>query len=165
LSLFRDQGLVVVGRRSRFVVRARPENPGESVSNPLRIGRFAGVGLLGFLLQITALWWLTAHAHWSWMTATPVAVELAVVHNYLWHARWTWRDRPGGSPVRFVRFQLANGVASIAGNAALMALFAGAFGLPPMPANALAVGVMVAVNFVAADRWVFGAVQGLGARS
>jgi putative flippase GtrA len=99
------------------------------------------------------------------MTATPVAVELAVVHNYLWHARWTWRDRPGGSPVRFVRFQLANGVASIAGNAALMALFAGAFGLPPMPANALAVGVMVAVNFVAADRWVFGAVDRLSARS
>ncbi len=87
------------------------------------------------------------------------------MHNYLWHARWTWRDRPGGSPVRFVRFQLANGVASIAGNAALMALFAGAFGLPPMPANALAVGVMVAVNFVAADRWVFSAADRLSARS
>lgn len=149
--------------RSTLVVR--PENTGESVSKPLRIGRFAGVGLLGFLLQLTALWWLTTHAHWSWMTATPVAVELAVVHNYLWHARWTWRDRPGGSPVRFVRFQLANGVASIAGNAALMALFAGAFGLAPMPANALAVGVMVAVNFVAADRWVFSAADRLSARS
>ena len=117
--------------------------------------RFIAIGFLGFLLQLTALWVLTSRAHWTWLQATFVSVELAVVHNFLWHARWTWHDRPGALGVSFVRFQLANGLASIAGNAALMALFVGVFGLSPVAANALAVTTMSVVNFVTADRWVF----------
>jgi hypothetical protein len=80
--------------------------------------RFIAIGFLGFLLQLTALALLTSGARWTWLPATLVSVELAVVHNFLWHARWTWRDRPGALGASFVRFQLANGVASIAGNAA-----------------------------------------------
>ena len=120
-----------------------------------RPARFLTIGLLGFALQLAMLWMLTSFAHWSWLPATVVSVELAVVHNYLWHARWTWRDRPGSTAARFVRFQFANGLASIAGNAALMALFAGVLRLPPVPANALAVAAMSVANFLAADRWVF----------
>lgn len=120
-----------------------------------RWARFLGVGLLGFLLQLAALWLLTSCAHWPWLTATLVAVEVAVIHNFLWHARWTWRDRPGDRLVRFARFQFANGFVSIAGNTALMALFAGVLGWRPVRANTCAVAAMAAVNFVAADRWVF----------
>lgn len=121
----------------------------------LTLARFIAIGLLGLILQLSALWLLTSLAHWSWLPATLVAVELAVMHNFLWHARWTWRDRLAGTVSRFVRFQFANGVASIAGNAALTALFVGVLRLPPLPANALAVAMMSAVNFLAADRWVF----------
>lgn len=120
-----------------------------------RPARFVTIGLLGFVLQLAMLCVLTSFARWSWLPATLASVELAVVHNYLWHARWTWRDRPGGAAARFVRFQLANGLGSIAGNAALMALFAGVFRMPPVPANALAVAAISVANFLAADRWVF----------
>ena len=56
---------------------------------------------------------------------------------------------------RFFRFQIANGLTSIAGNVALMALLAGAFGLPALPANTIAVGLLSVVNFLSADLWVF----------
>ena len=56
---------------------------------------------------------------------------------------------------RLLRFHLANGLISIAGNAALMALLVGVLGLPPVPANALAVAAMSVLNFLLADRWVF----------
>ena len=125
-----------------------------------RVGRFIVVGAGGFLVQLIALSLLTVRARWTWLPATLVAVELAVVHNFLWHARWTWRDRPGDCLVRFARFQLANGLASIAGNAVLMALFAGALGWHPIPANTVAVAVMSLVNFLAADRWVFSGPRG-----
>jgi len=117
--------------------------------------RFLTIGLLGFLLQVGALATLTSRLGWTWLPSTIVAVELAVVHNFVWHARWTWRDRPGSWPARFVRFQLGNGAASIAGNAMLMALFAGLAGLPAVPANILSVATMSVVNFLTADRWVF----------
>ena len=121
----------------------------------LRWARFLTVGLLGFVLQLTVLSVLTGRAHWRWLPATLVAVEAAVVHNFLWHARTTWSDRPGGGIVRFAKFQAANGLASLLGNAGLMALFAGVLGWPSIPANIVAVAVMSVVNFAAADRWVF----------
>jgi putative flippase GtrA len=120
-----------------------------------RYARFFTIGVLGFIVQIGALWILTAVAQWSWLPATVASVELAIVHNYLWHQRWTWRDRPGRAVARFCRFQMANGLASIAGNAALMALFTGLAGMPLVPANAAAVAVLSVANFIVADRWVF----------
>ncbi len=117
--------------------------------------RFIGVGLLGSVLQLATLWVLTARAGWSWLPATIASVELAVLHNFIWHSWWTWSDRAGERLTRFARFQFANGLASIAGNAALMALFAGALGWPSIPANICAVASMAAANFAVADRWVF----------
>jgi putative flippase GtrA len=120
-----------------------------------RYGRFLTIGVAGFVLQLTALWLLTSRARWPWLPATLVSVELAVVHNYVWHARWTWRDRPGPNAMRFIRFQFANGLASIAGNALLMALLAGTLGMPVLCANAIAVAVTGILNFLSADRWIF----------
>jgi len=45
----------------------------------------------------------------------------------------------------------------------LMTLFVGLFGLPAIPANALAVAAMSVANFVMADRWVFAVRPGGGA--
>jgi putative flippase GtrA len=126
-----------------------------------RWGPFALVGLLGFLVQIATLAALTSLAHWTWLPATVVSVELAVIHNFLWHERWTWLDRTATPPAlsapfaRLLRFHVANGLTSIAGNAALMSWLVGVFALPAIPANALAVGAMSILNFVMADRWVF----------
>ena len=136
-----------------MLTRASSDAP--VVASASRWARFTAIGAIGLLVQLAALWVLTSLAHWAWLTATLVSVELAVVHNFLWHVRWTWRDRPGSLLIQFVRFQLSNGVASIAGNAALMSWFAGRLGWPPVPANVLAVATMSVVNFVMADRWVF----------
>jgi putative flippase GtrA len=130
-----------------------------------RVAPFVVVGVLGFIVQIAALHVLTAAAGWPWLPATLVAVELAVLHNFLWHERWTWIDRtsaeraPGGAAdarmQRLVRFHLANGLVSIAGNALLMAWLVGILRLPPVPANTIAVIATSIVNFLMADRWVF----------
>jgi len=119
--------------------------------------RFSAVGLLGFLVQIAALAALTTLAQWTWLPATLLSVELAVLHNFFWHERWTWIDRTDASPLwgRLLRFHVANGLISIAGNVALMAGLVGVLGLPALPANALAVGAMSVLNFAMADRWVY----------
>jgi putative flippase GtrA len=123
--------------------------------------RFITVGALGFLVQIAALAALTSIAHWAWLPATLVSVELAVLHNFFWHERWTWRDHaaarvaPRAALQRLLRFHAANGLVSIAGNAALMALLVGVAGMPAVTANLLAVAAMSVANFVMADRWVF----------
>jgi putative flippase GtrA len=121
----------------------------------IRFGTFLAVGWLGFALQLAVLAVLTSVADWPWLPATIVAVELAVVHNFLWHERVTWRDRHDAGLKRFARFNLATGITSIAGNVALMAVFVGLVGVPPVAANVLAVVTMSVVNFFVSDRWVF----------
>ena len=118
--------------------------------------RFAIVGAVGCVIQVAALWVLTALGQWQWLPATIAAVELAVVHNFFWHDRWTW---PAGKSCqsslgRFVAFNVTNGLTSIVGNAALMAVFA-AVSVPPIAANLLAVATLSAINFTTADRWIF----------
>jgi len=139
--------------------------PGSAAENSARAARwcrvtpFITVGAIGFVVQISTLAALTSLAHWNWLPATALSVELAVLHNFLWHERWTWTDRTVGAAsapfARLLRFHVSNGLISIAGNAALMAWLVGILGMPAVPANALAVGAMSVLNFVMADRWVF----------
>jgi putative flippase GtrA len=123
-----------------------------------RLQAFVTVGAIGFLLQIAALALLTMAVGWPYEPATVVAVELAVIHNFVWHERWTWRDRTtgeGGLSRRFLRYQATTGVTSLAGNAISVAFFVETLGMNAIAANIAAVGVMSVANFVVSDRWVF----------
>src|SRR5687768_9253087 len=86
--------------------------------------RFNGVGALGAGVQLALLGWLTHDAGLHYLWATAVAVEASVLHNFCWHERWTWQDRPAGSRQRLlnrlVRFHLSNGAISLAGNLLIM---------------------------------------------
>jgi len=122
-----------------------------------RFLKFNGVGILGFALQL-ALLALLLRLGLHYLAATALAVELTVLHNFAWHERWTWKDRPagaGGRARRLWRFHAANGLISLAGNLVLMRLFVGLLGMPPVPANLLAVLLCALVNFTAGDRFVF----------
>lgn len=125
-----------------------------------RVGPFVTVGALGFALQMTLLAWLVHGCHWSYLVATAVAVEAAVLHNFAWHERWTWRDRAGSLDLRallarLLRFQIGTGLASIAGNLAVTAAVFELLHLPAIVANVLAVVVTSVANFLVSDRWVF----------
>jgi dolichol-phosphate mannosyltransferase len=123
----------------------------------VRFVRFNSVGAGGFLLQIGVLAALL-HVGVHYLAATALAVETAVLHNFLWHERWTWRDRPASGRrrlARLARFHALNGLVSLVGNLLLMRLFVGSFGLPAIPANLLAVIACALVNYVASDRLVF----------
>ena len=81
--------------------------------------KFNVVGLLGFALQSGALFLLThAAPQLSYLVATAIAVELAVLHNFVWHQRWTWRDRPsattGETIFRLVKFNILSTGTSLA---------------------------------------------------
>jgi len=119
---------------------------------------FALVGALGFACQLGILHLLVA-AGLAIGVSAAVAVLAAVVHNFLWHRQWTWRDRAAGpvsSHAQFLRFVGLNGVLSLAGNVVITAGLAGT-GMPVLAANVVAVAVCSVANFVLADRVTFAA--------
>lgn len=120
-----------------------------------RAARFFWVGAAGFVVQIVTLHALAA-AGLPYPFATALAVEAAILHNFLWHERWTWADRSASERwQRLIRFNGSTALISIGGNVALMALFVGRLQLPLMPATLLAVLTLSVLNFLSADRLVF----------
>ena len=120
--------------------------------------KFNLVGAVGIAVQLLMLGLLTACGV-GYMLATALAVETAVLHNFVWHERFTWIDRRNGnflhSVVRLLRFNLSTGAVSIVGNLLLMRLLVGQVHLRPILANMIAIAACSILNFIVSDRWVF----------
>lgn len=135
----------------------RPPAPKFSVSRRGLV--FCAVGALGIVVQLGALAALTDLAGMHYLLATALAVEAAILHNFLWHERWTWSDRTvRGKSARWTRlwrFNAANGGISMVGNLVVMQILVGTAKLPHLVANAIAIALCAVLNFLASDRWVF----------
>jgi putative flippase GtrA len=124
--------------------------------------KFYSVGGLGILVQLAALELMTAAFHLHYMLATALAVEAAILHNYLWHERFTWVDRPQPKPLpRFFKFNLTTGALSILGNVAAMRILVSLWKLNYVLANAITITACSIGTFLVSDRLVF---QGAGTR-
>jgi putative flippase GtrA len=123
------------------------------------------VGAIGIAVQLITLAILKTILHMPYLIATALAVEAAVIHNFLWHERFTWADRASrGSVARFLKFNLTTGMFSIAGNVLLMKWFVGYLGFPYLTANGAAIALCSVANFTVSDRAVFKASRLSGER-
>ena len=123
--------------------------------------KFNFVGGLGIGVQLAALAIFRSWMKLDYLLATGLAVEIAVIHNFLWHQRFTWADRPATRPmqslVRLVKFNASNGAVSIVGNLGVMRLLVGELKFNYVASNLLAIVVCSLVSFLLGDRFVFDA--------
>ena len=135
---------------------SRPSAVGKALWRWLK---FNFVGGIGVGVQLTALTLFRSGLRLDYLLATALAVETAVIHNFLWHERFTWRDRPSAhraeSATRFLKFNATNGAVSIVGNLLIMRALVGSAGMNYVAANLAAIAVCSLVNFLLSDRLVF----------
>jgi putative flippase GtrA len=128
--------------------------------------KFNFVGAVGIVVQLVALSILKSGLGLDYMVATALAVETAVIHNFLWHERFTWLERSVGTRRdmlgRLARFNLSTGLISIVGNLLLMRALVGHFRFNYMLANILAIGTCALANFLVSDQFVFRKVRSEG---
>jgi putative flippase GtrA len=141
--------------------------------------KFNFVGGIGIAVQFAALFLLKTVLHCNYLAATAIAVEAAVVHNFVWHEQFTWGDRtkldnrkPDRSKLdktdsnrvpsrwrcslpRLLRFNVSNGAVSILGNVALMRAMVGQGHMNYLVANAIAIAMCSLGNFLVSEAWVF----------
>jgi putative flippase GtrA len=123
--------------------------------------KFNAVGAIGIGVQLAVLTLLKSVLGLEVLVATALAVETAVIHNFLWHERWTWVHRLGArnpvreSMARLLRFNLTTGAVSILGNVVLMYLLARRLGLHYFVANLATITACSILNFLVSDRFVF----------
>src|SRR5262245_5720153 len=107
--------------------------------------KYNAVGVAGIVVQWGVLACLVRVAKVNYLVATAVAVEAALLHNFVWHQRWTWVDRCAAAENcrramrRLIRFNLSNGLITIVGNLIVMRALVGECGLNVVIANMFAI--------------------------
>jgi putative flippase GtrA len=119
--------------------------------------KFNAVGAIGILVQLAALALFKGVLRVPYLLATALAVETAVLHNFVWHELWTWRDRRGSGSIllRLLRFNLGNGGVSILVNLVFMRLLVGHFHMQYLIANLIAIAAGSVANYLVSDIFVF----------
>src|SRR5260370_10655592 len=104
------------------------ETPQSGISSLPRWVKFALIGGLGLVIQLVLLQALTVITS-NYLAATAMAVEFTILHNFVWHEKFTCRERAtagfSGKLHRALRFHVTNGVISISGNLILIRRFDG----------------------------------------
>lgn len=123
--------------------------------------KFNAVGALGIGVQLAALAVFAGLLSLHYLVATALAVETAVLHNFVWHCRWTWKDRTrdgaGLDPLlgALVRFHVSNGLVSIVGNLLFMRLLVGQLHLHYLAGNMVSIALCSVANFLLSEVFVF----------
>jgi len=125
----------------------------------LRWLKFNAVGALGIGVQFAVLLILKRGFQLDYLLATALAVEAAVVHNFVWHERYTWADRVRPSwrksLPRLLRFNLTTGGVSVLGNLALMRVLVGIGHINYLAASGIAIALCSLANFIVSEELVF----------
>jgi putative flippase GtrA len=129
------------------------------VNSLIRWGKFNLVGAAGMVVQLAALALFNRWAAGHYLYATVAALEVTLLHNFIWHLHYTWRDRRDNSAIfaQLIRFHLSNGLVSLAGNLALMRALVDEARMSVLVANSIAILCCSVLNFCLGDLWAFAA--------
>ena len=120
----------------------------------VRFARFGFVGALGLVVNSAVLFAAHGLAGLPLAVASPLAVEVAIIHNFLWNDRWTFgaNDFSFG---RLARFNLTSlgGLVIASGTLYALAVYCG---VHYILANLVGVGVATAWNFGTSLLWTWG---------
>jgi putative flippase GtrA len=117
-----------------------------------KMAKFALVGGTGVAVNTVALYLLYQVGHVPLIVASILAVELAIVNNFLWNNRWTFGQRDL-SPGRFLRFNIVSlgGLAITTGTLYLVS----SLGVYYLLANLLGITLATVWNFALNVLWTW----------
>jgi putative flippase GtrA len=125
-----------------------------------RFFRYNLVGAMGLGVKFSVLAGLVELGGAGYLVATAVAVEATVLHNFVWHFRWTWRDRSAGFSRRAAlgclwKFHLGTGAVALLANLLVMRLLVEGLGVHYALANVAATVFAGLANFMISNFVVF----------
>ena len=143
----------------RHLIRLRFATGRGTVAPIGRFLRFGVVGLTGVLVDFLVLGICSQIMGFSLaetktnlgqsqiLISKIIAVEVAILNNFIWNDRWTFRDRGTGTWwMRFLKFNLACTIGAVINIALLLVLVK--LGMNLWLANLIAIGVSTAWNYL-----------------
>jgi putative flippase GtrA len=127
--------------------------------------RYGIVSAMGAVVQVATVALLGRITLMRPTTTAFLSVAAAVVHNFVWHERWTWLSRParsGSTLVRLGAYAGSNGAVSAVVGVASAVLLAHVRAIGPVGASMLAIASAGAINYWVARRVIWRSETGRG---
>lgn len=115
--------------------------------------RFGVVGTSGVVVNNAVLFLFHGVLMWPLIPASVLAVEVAIVNNFIWNDRWTFSNRTQTS-FRFLRFNLVS-LGGLVVNTGVLAALVALAGIHYLAANLVAIGAAMGWNFSVNSRWTW----------
>ncbi len=144
-----------VGRPGATLQTPRPRLVASllSVRNWQQLGKFCVVGAVGYLINL-AVYDLLLHRGVHYLVAATCSFLVAVTSNYIWNRVWTFREHRGHVGIQGMRFFLVS-LAALGANLLLLHVLIADGGLGRLAAQAIAVVLVMPLNFVGNKLWSF----------
>jgi dolichol-phosphate mannosyltransferase len=118
-----------------------------------RFLKFSAVGLAGTTVNMAVLYLGYQVAGLPLLLASVLAVETAVLNNFLWNNIWTFRQRTFAL-IRLVKFNLVS-LGALTVNVAVLYLLVTMLDLHYLAANLAAIVAATGLNFVGNSLWTW----------
>jgi dolichol-phosphate mannosyltransferase len=110
-------------------------------------GVFVNMGLYIFLTRLMGI---------TLEYASPIAIEISIISNFILNNIWTFKSRTGKSSLskRFIRFHIVAFTAGVVNYITLLSFVYGV-GMMDVIANLIGIGAATIVNYVLNSRWTW----------
>jgi putative flippase GtrA len=137
---------------SALSIRRRAGRALRAPHNWVQLGKFSTVGTTGYLVNLAVFaGLLELGLHYT--VAAACSFLVAVTNNYTWNRIWTFRGQRGHFAYQGLRFLVVS-LAALAANELLLTVFV-AFGLGKLIAQAIAIVLVMPINFLGNKLWSF----------
>jgi putative flippase GtrA len=121
-------------------------------SNWVQLAKFATVGASGYVVNL-AVYSTLVLSDVPYLAAAVCSFLVAVTNNYVWNRLWTFRNQRGHLVYQGFKF-LAVSTIALGANLLFLAVLV-ALGLDKIPAQAIAIVLVMPWNFAANKLWSF----------
>ncbi|MHB0868800.1 MAG: GtrA family protein [Chloroflexota bacterium] len=119
-----------------------------------RLARFGIVGASGVVVNSIALFIAHGVAGLPLLVASPLAVEVAILHNFVWNERWTF-GASGFSFLRLGKFNLTS-LGGLLITSGVLYLLVSFVGVHYLMANLAGIALATVWNFATSLLWTWG---------
>ena len=118
--------------------------------------KYSLVGVSGVFVNLGLYFLLTRYYEISELVAPLIAIESALISNFILNNFWTFGKRITQSRIRvkFVKFHLVSGFSALINYSAFLTLFL-VFGLYDILANLIGIGLAAIVNYLINSNWTW----------
>ncbi|MFP4416307.1 MAG: GtrA family protein [Fibrobacterota bacterium] len=135
-----------------------------SIFRSLPAGKFIKFGLVGgsgVFVNAGVLYMLTDIAGLDYRLSGIIAIEIAIINNFLWNYNWTWSERRhtsfSGAIGAFARFNVSSGLTALIVNWGFLVLLTELAGIHYQISNLIGIAFGTIVNFLVSHFWAFAA--------